>query len=106
MRLCTARPGQPHVGSELSVEDVATLIKDACGRWGVSPQGVCDDACGTRNDKGVSIMDQFASAGVTFYEARKGSRISGWQYMRELLNNASLGRVDKPGLFVSDRCSY
>jgi hypothetical protein len=104
--ICTARPGQPHVGSELSVEDVATLVKDMCKRWGVKAQGCCDDACGTRNDKGISIMDQFAAAGVTFYEAGKGSRISGWQYMRELLLNTSLVRIDKPGLFVSDRCLY
>ncbi|MBY0506446.1 MAG: hypothetical protein K2X03_21185 [Bryobacteraceae bacterium] len=104
--VCTARPGQPHVGAELSVEDVSTLLKDMCRRWGVSPTGVCDDACGTRNDKGISIMEQFARAGVTFYAAGKGSRISGWQYMRELLLNASLERLDKPGLFVSDKCGY
>lgn len=104
--VCTARSGQPHVGSELSVEDVATLIKDMFKRWGVKPGGCCDDACGIRNDKGVSIVDTFARTGVYFYAAEKGSRISGWTYMRELLNNASLERIDKPGLYVSDRCSY
>jgi hypothetical protein len=104
--VCTARPGQPHVGAELSVEDVATLIKDMCKRWGVKPRGCCDDACGIRNDKGVSIVETFAKAGVYFYSAEKGSRISGWTYMRELLNNASLERIDKPGLYVSDRWSY
>ena len=35
--VCTACSGQPHVGAELSVEDVARLIKDMCGRWGVKP---------------------------------------------------------------------
>jgi hypothetical protein len=102
----TARPGQPHVGSELSVDDVSVLIKDMCRRWGVSPSGVCDDACGIRNDKGVSIVDEFARCGVYFQECGKGSRISGWQHMREMLHNASLARIDKPGLCVSDRCSY
>jgi hypothetical protein len=104
--VCTARSGQPHVGAELSVEDVATLIRDMCRRWGVKPNGCCDDACGTRNDEGVSIMDQFAKARVFFHAAGKGSRISGWTYMRELLHNASLARIDKPGLYVSDQCSY
>lgn len=102
----TARPGQPHVGSELSVDDVSVLIRDMWQRWdlGSVPQGVCDDACGIRNDKGISIMDEFARCGITFYEAHKGSRIGGWTHMREMLNNASLERIDKPGLFVSSRC--
>jgi hypothetical protein len=104
--VCTARPGQPHVGSELSVEDVAVLIRDMCARWGVRATGVCDDACGIRNDKGVSIVDTFAANKVHFQGAHKGSRIGGWTLMRELLNSASLGHVDKPGLFVSDKCRY
>jgi hypothetical protein len=102
----TARPGQPHVGAELSVDDVSVLIRDMCRRYGTSPSGVCDDACGIRNDKGISIVDEFARCGVFFQECGKGSRISGWTHMRELLNNASLARIDKPGLFVSDKCSY
>jgi hypothetical protein len=104
--VCTARAGQSHVGSELSVEEVAIRIKDMCKRWGVHPSGVSDDACGIRNDKGVSVNDSFAMNGVSFREAHKGTRIGGWTIMREMLNNASLERVDKPGLFVSDRCSY
>lgn len=103
--VCTARPGHPHVGAEMSVEDVATLIKDMWRGWGlaVKPRGGADDACDIRNDKGISIVDQFATAGVSFVLAEKDSRISGWQYMRELLLNASLERIDKPGLFVSDQ---
>jgi hypothetical protein len=102
----TARPGQPHVGGELSVDDVSVRIKDMCRRYGVRPSGVCDDACGIRNDKGISIVDEFARCGVSFQLCHKGSRIAGWTHMREMLNNASLGRVDKPGLYISDKCVY
>ena len=104
----TARPGQPHVGAELSVDDVSVLVKDMWSSWGLGgvPSGVIDDAAGTRNDKGVSIVDEFARCGVFFQECGKGSRISGWQHMREMLYNASLERIDKPGLFISSRCGY
>jgi hypothetical protein len=102
----TARPGQPHVGGELSVDDVSVRIKDMCRRYGVRAMGVCDDACGIRNDKGISIVDEFARCGVYFQVCHKGSRVAGWTHMREMLNNASLERIDRAGLFISDRCSY
>lgn len=52
--LSTARPDQLHMGSEMPVADVALLIRRMCTQYGVSPAGVCDDACGIRNQDGVS----------------------------------------------------
>ena len=100
----TAQEGQLHQGSEMPVADVALLIKDTCKRYGVSPQGVADDAAGIRNQDGVSVVDSFAENGIYFREAGKGSRVGGWQHMRELLNDA--GKVDRAGLYVSDACTY
>jgi hypothetical protein len=88
---------------EVPVSDVALMVKDMCKRWGVSPAGVADDAAGVRNQDGVSVVDSFAENGVYFREAGKGSRIGGWQKMREMLNDA--GKPDKPGLYVSDSCT-
>lgn len=41
---------------------------------------------------------------MTFYPAKKGDRISGWQRMRRMLADA--GKVDRPGLYVSRSCEY
>ena len=98
----TAWPDQLHQGMEMPVADVAVLIKHMCNRYGVAPHGVADDAAGIRNQDGVSVVDSFADNGVYFREAGKGSRIGGWTFMRELLNNA--GKVDRAGLYVSDAC--
>jgi len=100
----TARADQLHVGSEMAVADVALLVKSMCKRYGVAPHGVCDDVCGIRNQDGVSVVDTFADNSVFFREAGKGSRIGGWTHMREMLNDA--GKLDKPGLYVSDACRY
>ncbi len=41
---------------------------------------------------------------MRFSPARKGDRISGWERMRILLQNA--GEVDVPGLYISRSCEY
>jgi hypothetical protein len=102
--ISTAHADQLHIGSEMAVADVALLIKRMCARYGIPPAGTCDDACGIRNQDGVSVVDTFATNGVYFREAGKGSRIGGWTHMREMLNNA--GKLDKAGLYVSDACRY
>lgn len=100
----TARPDQLHNGSEMPVADVAILIKRMCARFGVEPYGVADDAVGIRNQDGVSVADSFSDNGIQIREAGKGSRVGGWQHMRELLNDA--GKVDRKGLYVADSCRY
>jgi len=76
--VATCQDDQLHRGQELSVADVALLVKDMCRRFGVTPQGVCDDACGTRMDDGVSVAQKFAEQGVFFRPSHKGSRVGGW----------------------------
>jgi hypothetical protein len=100
----TALEGQLHRGSELPVADVALRITEMCKRYGVRAVGVADDAAGIRNQDGISVVDSFANNDVYFREAGKGSRVGGWQHVRELLNNA--GKPDVPGLYLSDACQY
>ena len=102
--VATCQDDQLHRGQELSVADVARLVKQMCKRWGVTPQGVCDDACGTRMDDGVSVAQKFAESGVFFRPSHKGSRVGGWTHLRQLMADA--GKLDKPGLYVSDACGY
>lgn len=102
--ISTAVEGQLHQGKELPVSDVAVLVHRMCKRYGVAASGVADDGAGTRNQSGISVVQDFADSHVYFRPAHKGSRAPGWQHMRELLNDA--GKVDKPGLYVSDACQY
>jgi hypothetical protein len=102
--VATCQDDQLHRGRELSVADVALLVKDMCRRFGVTPQGVCDDACGTRMDDGVSVAQKFAEQGVFFRPSHKGSRVGGWTHLRQLMADA--GKLDRPGLYVSDACRY
>jgi len=101
----TARPERLEMGMEMPVADVALKVKEMWRRWrlGGAPNGIADDAAGIRNQDGVSVVDSFADNGVYFREAGKGSRIGGWQKMREMLNDA--GKVDRAGLYVSDLCT-
>lgn len=92
-------------GLGLTVPDQAHRIKSMCTRWGITPDGVADDAIFNRTgSQRGSIADEFRMAGVRFSRARKGGRIAGWQRMRRLLADA--GKPDGPGLYVSRSCRY
>ncbi|HEY5310039.1 MAG TPA: hypothetical protein VIK97_16110, partial [Casimicrobiaceae bacterium] len=51
-----------------------------------------------------SIAEEFRREGVTFIPAKKSDRITGWNVMRRLLQDA--GKPDVPGLYVSRGCEY
>lgn len=84
---------------------LAEEILALCNQWQVKPVGVADDAIFARTGSGAgSINDEFMRAGVRFFPAKKGDRISGWQLTRRLLADA--GKPDVPGLYVSRGCTY
>lgn len=75
-------------------------ILSMCKRWGAPAQGVADDAIFARTGSGAgSIADEFRRAGVHFQPAKKQDRVSGWQVMRRLLDDA--GKPDVPGLYIT-----
>jgi Phage terminase large subunit len=81
------------------------IRSELCDKWKVAAQGCADDAIFARMGSSAgSISDEFAAAGVTFQQAKKGDRISGWQRMKRLLADA--GKPDVPGLFISRSCEY
>jgi hypothetical protein len=51
-----------------------------------------------------SIVDEFTRGGVFFRPAKKADRITGWNMMRRLLQDA--GKPDVPGLYISCSCGY
>jgi hypothetical protein len=103
--LATNEPGSVSKGMGYTVPVLAEHIKDMCKRWRVRPEGVADDAIFAQggHSRG-SISDEFRAAGVFFYPAKKADRISGWQVMRRLLQDA--GKPDVPGLYVARHCEY
>jgi len=103
--LATNEPGSVSKGMGYTVPVLSEHIKEFCAHWKVRPDGVADDAIFAKggHERG-SISDEFRAAGVTFYPAKKADRISGWQVMRRLLQDA--GKPDVPGLYVARHCEY
>jgi hypothetical protein len=103
--LATNEPGNLNKGMGYTVPVLAEHIKEMCKRWKVRPDGVADDAIFAKagHSRG-SISDEFRAAGVFFYPAKKADRISGWQTMRRLLQDA--GKPDVPGLYIARHAEY
>ncbi|HXR91082.1 MAG TPA: phage terminase large subunit [Steroidobacteraceae bacterium] len=100
----TYQPDDLNEGIRLSVPALAERIKERlCTPWKISAQGVADDAIFSETGK-FCIANEFASAGVSFYRARKGGRVAGWQRVCRMLEDA--GKPDRPGLYISRDCSY
>jgi hypothetical protein len=103
--LATNEPGAMNKGMGYTVPILAEQIKAMCARWKIKPSGVADDAIFARMGSGAgSINDEFRRAGVTFRPAKKADRITGWNVMRRLLQDA--GKPDVPGLYVARHCEY
>ena len=70
------------------------------------PRGVADDAIFNRTGSGsfASIADEFRREGVRFRPAKKADRVTGWETMRRMMQDA--GNSGRPGLYVSRSCEY
>ncbi len=103
--LATNEPGNVSKGMGYTIPVLAEHIKEMCARWKVHAEGCADDSIFAKGGHGAgSISDEFRAAGVTFYPAQKADRISGWQVMRRLLQDA--GKPDVPGLYIARHCEY
>lgn len=103
--LATNEPGALNKGLGWTVPILAEAIREMCDRWKVRPEGVADDAIFARIGSGAgSIAEEFARAGVRFVPAKKADRITGWNILRRLLQDA--GKPDVPGLYVARHCEY
>ena len=103
--LATNVPGELGRGMGYTVPVLAEEIIAMCKRWKVKPQGVADDAIFARTGSSAgAIADEFGRAGVRFQPAKKADRITGWNVMRRLLQDA--GKPDVPGLYIARHCGY
>lgn len=114
--LATNEPGRVDRGMGYTVPVLAEQIKEMCARWTptranahrfqkVRPSGVADDAIFAATGSGAgSISDEFRRAGVSFTSAKKADRLTGWNIMRRMLQDA--GKPDVPGLYIARSCEY
>lgn len=103
--LAAVRRDNLNQGLGWTAATTAEAIKELCERWCIKPKGVADDACFAKSGySSGSIAEEFARHGVYFIPAKKADRITGWNYMRRMLQDA--GKPDVPGLYVSRGCSY
>jgi hypothetical protein len=113
--LVTNEPQRLDRGMGYTVPVLAELIKEMCDRWKprsfgpkyqlVRPAGPADDAIFAKTGSGAgSISDEFRRSGVNFLPAKKADRLTGWNVMLRLLQDA--GKVDVPGLYIARHCEY
>ena len=103
--LATNEPGHLNKGMGYTVPVLADLIRDMAKRWQMEARGVADDACFSNSGHHAgSIAKEFQHSKVFFRAAKKGDRITGWNIMRRLLQDA--GKLDVPGLYISRHCEY
>lgn len=113
--LATNEPGTLDKGMGYTVPVQAELIREMCGRWKpsegkgqyqkVRPIGVADDSIFSAMGSGAgSLSDEFRRAGVSFYRAKKGDRLIGWNIVRRLFEDA--GKPDAAGLYIARHCQY
>lgn len=103
--LATCKRDRPSEGLGWTVPILAEEIVAMCDRWKVRAQGVADDAIFAQSGHGAgSIADEFSRCRVLFRPARKADRLTGWNIMRRLLEDA--GKPDVPGLYISRACEY
>lgn len=103
--LSFARPNALNEGMGYTVPHQAELIKEFADQWGIRPYGCADDAIfSNHGSREGSIANEFRDEGVNWFRAKKGSRKSGWEKMRTMLQDA--GKPDRKGLYVSRKCKY
>lgn len=98
--LATVDPNDPNVGLNWPPGKLAEGILEMCGRWGIYPHGVGDDAAGLED----SLLVVLRRHGVYLTRPRK-ERVAGWAAMRDRLSNTK-ERNGLPGMWMTARCRY
>ncbi len=96
----TADPADISQGLRWPPGKLADAIRERCAFWNMRPYGVGDDAVGLDE----TLLEVLRREGVYLTKPTKGpgSRIAGWQAVRQRLVNAS--ERSGPGLYVTGRC--
>ena len=97
--------GEPNKGARWSPAQIAEAIRDKESRmeWTVMP-GPADRSI---YDTDTNIASEMANLGVHWMPSDKspGSRIRGWQKLREYFQNALVSPPEKPGIYITENCT-
>jgi hypothetical protein len=100
--------GNVNEGSRMLASEIARNIKRIEGSFPfhVYP-GPADNSIQDA-DTGVSIADEMGRQGVTWTRSNKspGSRVSGLEKIREMLENSKQRPMEAPGLFIFENCTH
>lgn len=100
--------GKANEGLKLLALDIAKGILEREKNMGLTVYaGPADNSIFDTQD-GHCIADNMASAGVRWERSDKnpGSRVNGWELMRQRLSESRKHPMEKPGLFVFDTCRH
>lgn len=104
--------GTPDKGLRMTASEIAIGIRERQREMGIDSRvhpGVADGSIFDQWEPGKSIQGDMRKKGVKWLRADKGpgTRVQGWQQVRELLKNAKPkdNHREQPGLFVSDLCT-
>lgn len=100
--------GKPNEGLKLLASDIAAGILERERNLGLTVRpGPADNSIFDTQD-GHCIADNMASAGVRWERSDKGpgSRVNGWELIRQRLSEAKKHPMEKPGLFVFNTCRH
>ena len=101
--------GNPNEGSKMLSKDIARGILEreaAMQILGRVRPGIADSSIYDHHD-GKSIASEMATVGVKFSKAMKGpgTRIRGWQVVREMMKAAHQWPIEEPCLLVTENCT-
>lgn len=96
--------GKPDEGTQETAVEVAERIKQVEAKLKLDVRPGPADTSIFNTEDGHCIADRMASVGVTWTQANKasGSRVNGWELLRERLKNVR--RHEGPRLFVFSPC--
>lgn len=102
--------GQPNKGCSATSTEIARRVKrieGVIGLNGRSRPGPADSAIFAVID-GRSIASEMELAGCRWDRAAKGagSRVAGWERMRDMMEAATKTPMERPGLFVFANCQH
>lgn len=102
--------GKPNVGCGLSPTEIANGILERESKLEIAghvQRGPADSAI-FDSSQGESIGSRMQGAGVSWVKAdkRPGSRINGWQLMREMFQESAKSPGEGPGLYCFDHCEH
>ena len=98
--------GTPDVGLKLTNSEIARGIKEREREWGIKPMPGPADSAIFSEYNGSSIAADMAAEGVVWVPAdkRPGSRINGWEAIRQRLKASMAEPMELPGLIVTSNC--